>query len=155
MIDNYFKVSPWFTQILTIVHRRQNYFSAEARKHYKGVYDYIACYYMMRAGKCALFKDKMGVYRKQSSGVFSGTNETKWKELAFTQDMTLYHLEKEKRVIPNINYFMVELVKVYAKHFQFGKAVKLLWRYLTGIKPTHLCEVFSSRISKAFRWSTK
>ncbi len=144
-MENYF-VSPWFTQVLTIVRRNQPYASIETMKHYKVPYDYIVCYYMMKMGKCALFKDEMGVYRKQSSGVFSGVNQTKWRESSFSENMTLYHLENEKLVIHKLNYFFVELFSGYVHKKQFGKAASILMRYITGLKFSHLAEVVFNKV---------
>ncbi len=144
-MENYF-VSPWFTQLLTIVCRRKRWMSPETFRQYKRVYDYIMCYYMMKMGKCALFKDEMGVYRKQSAGVFSGVDETKWRELSFSENMTLYHLENEKLVIPKLNYCFLELFKGYLRKKQLGKAASILMRYVTGLKFNHLAEVIINKV---------
>ena len=144
-MENYF-LSEWFTQMLTMVRRNQRCCTDEILRHYKIAYDYITCYYMMKKGKCALFKDEMGVYRKQSGGVFSGVDETKWRELSFTQNMTLYHLENEKLVIHKLNYFFMELFKGYLRKKQLGKAASILMRYVTGLKFNHLLEVVISKV---------
>ena len=144
-MKNYFH-SEWFTQLLTMVRRNQRFASIETMSHYKMAYDYIECYYMMKMGKCALFKDEMGVYRKQSGGVFSGVDETKWRELSFSENMTLYHLENEKLVIPKLNYFFLELFKGYVHKRQFGKAISILMRYVTGLKFNHLAEVVINKV---------
>lgn len=144
-MENYF-LSEWFTQMLTIVRRNQRYASVETIRHYKVPYDYIVCYYMMKMGKCALFKDEMGVYRKQSGGVFSGVDVTEWRELSFTQNMTLYHLENEKLVIHKLNYFFLELFKGYVHKKQFGKTASILKRYVTGLKFCHLVEVIINKL---------
>ena len=144
-IENYFR-SEWFTQLLTVVRRNQRYASVEAIRQYKIAYDYITCYYMMKKGKCALFKDVMGVYRKQSGGVFSGANVTEWRELSFTENMTLYQYENEKLAISKINYFFLELFKEYVHKKQYGKAASILMRYVTGLKFNHLAEVVINKI---------
>lgn len=144
-IENYFR-SEWFTQILTIVRRNQRFATEEAMRHYKVGYDYITCYYMMKMGKCALFKDEMGVYRKQSGGVFTGMDVTKWRELSFSQNMMLYHLENEKLVIHKLNYFFLELFKDYLRNRQWGKAASILMRYITGLKFSHLAEVVFNKV---------
>lgn len=138
--------SEWFTQLLTIVRRREMYVDKETLKHYHVGYDYITCYYMMKKGKCALFKDVMGVYRKHSGGVFSGVNPIKWNQLAFVQNMTLYRLENEKLVIHKLNYFFVELFSGYVHKKQFGKAASILMRYITGLKFSHLAEVVLNKV---------
>ena len=101
---------------------------------------------MMKMGKCALFKDEMGVYRKQSGGVFSGVDVTKWREMSFSNNMTLYHLEKEKLVIPKLNYCFLELFKGYLRKKQLGKAASILMRYVTGLKFNHLAEVVINKV---------
>lgn len=146
-IENYFS-SEWFTQLLTMVRRNHRYMSDEKLRHYKIAYDYIVCYYMMKQGKCALFKDSMGVYRKHAGGVFTGANITKWREMSFSENMTLYMIENEKLVIPKINYFFLELLKEYINKKQYGKACKIIVKYLTGIKPTHLKEVIVRKLKK-------
>ena len=79
-IENFFNFSEWFAQILTIVRRRVDPFNKEKRLLYKRHYDYIACYYMMKAGKCSFFRDVMGVYRRHGGGVYSGRDDLIWKE---------------------------------------------------------------------------
>ena len=65
-LDDYWN-GPWFTRTLTIVRRRKVYVEQKTIKRYKIAYDYITCYYMMKAGKCALFEEVMGVYSKEAS----------------------------------------------------------------------------------------
>ena len=98
-IDEFFQ-SKWFTQVLTIVRRREKYVDDKKLKCYSKAYDYITCYYMLKAGKCALFKNVMGVYRKHRGGVYSGRNELKWKEEHLKENYILFELEKEERVLP-------------------------------------------------------
>ena len=100
---------------------------------------------MMKKGKCALFKDVMGVYRKQSGGVFSGVNPIKWNQLAFDQNMTLYRLENERYAIPKINYFFAELLKDYTNHHEYSKAAGLTMKYLKGLRFKHLCGEISRK----------
>lgn len=144
-MENYF-LSEWFTQMLTIVRRNHRFASIETISHYIKVFDYIECYYMMKMGKCALFKDEMGVYRKHSGGVFSGVDETKWRELSFSNNMVLYHLEDEKLVVHKLNYFFLELFKEYIHKKQYGKAFSILTRYFTGLKFNHLLEVVFNKV---------
>ena len=137
--------SAWYTQMLTIVRRREQSMSAETLSHYKKAFDYIACYYMMKKGKCALFKDVMGIYRKHSGGIFSGTDQRKWSQLAFDENMTLYRLENERLVIPKINYFFTELLKDYTNHHEYSKAAGLTMKYLKGLRFKHLCGEISRK----------
>lgn len=138
--------SAWYTQLLTIVRRRVPFAEAETMDNYKGKFDYIMCYYMMKKGRCALFKDVMGIYRKHSGGIFSGTDQRKWNQLAFDENMTLYRLENEKLVIHKLNYFFVELFSGYVHKKQFGKAASILMRYITGLKFSHLAEVVLNKV---------
>ena len=137
--------SVWYTQLLTIVRRRVPYAEAETMDNYKGKFDYIMCYYMMKKGKCALFKDVMGIYRKHSGGIFSGTDQRKWSQLAFDENMTLYRLENERLVIPKINYFFAELLKDYTNHHEYSKAAGLTMKYLKGLRFKHLCGEISRK----------
>ena len=146
-VKEYF-CSSWFTQLLSIVRRRESFAEAETMNHYKAKLDYITCYYRLKKGKCAVFKDVMGVYRKHSSGMFSGTNSTKWNQLAFDENMTLYRLENERYAIPKINYFFSELLKDYTHKHNYGKAAGLAIKYLKGIRFSHLCGVVSHKLTK-------
>ena len=137
--------SAWYTQMLTIVRRREQSMSAEILRHYKKAFDYIACYYMMKKGKCALFKDVMGIYRKHSGGIFTGTDQRKWSQLAFDENMTLYRLENERYAIPKINYFFAELLKDYTNHHEYSKAAGLAMKYLKGLRFKHLCGEISRK----------
>lgn len=109
-MDSIFVLPQWFTQVLTIVRRRIEYLDHEKMKHYTGYYDYITCYYMLKAGRCALFKDVMGVYRKHHRGVYSGRNDEKWTNNSLADYNALYRLEKEKRALPLIAYYFRDAV---------------------------------------------
>lgn len=116
---NYF-YSAWFAQTLTIVHRNQEYVEAAKLKKYKSAVDYIKYYYLMKAGKCALFKDVMGVYRRHQGGVYTGRNDLKWTELAFENYCSLYQLENDKLalVIGNIQYTTLFLSYFHDKRYK-------------------------------------
>ena len=109
-MDSIFVLPQWFTQVLTIVRRRIEYLDHEIMKHYTGYYDYITCYYMLKAGRCALFKDVMGVYRKHHRGVYSGRNDEKWTNNSLADYNALYRIEKEKRALPLIAYYFRDAV---------------------------------------------
>ena len=122
-IEKFFYLPEWFTQVLTIVRRRKDYLDPEKMKQYTGYYDYITCYYMLRAGKCALFESVMGVYRKQDHGLYSGRDKMKWDQKVLTDYYRLYQLENETLVLPLIDHFFTELLIYYLKNKNIKKMV--------------------------------
>lgn len=137
-IDEFFQ-SKWFTQVLTIVRRRGKYVDDRILKCYSKAYDYITCYYMLKAGKCALFRNVMGVYRKHNGGVYSGRNELVWKEDHLKECYILLELEKEKRVLPILDddfksifiwkikrREILEALKCGYRHFKYMPTINFL-----------------------------
>ena len=92
--------------------------------------DHINCYYMLKAGKCALFKDVMGVYRKHSKGLFSGHDLLKWAELELRNKLVLYQLEKDHRVLRSIDQHFVDTFIPYLSQKDFPKARQVLSEYV-------------------------
>lgn len=135
-IDEFFG-SLWFTQILSIVHRKYDYMSKEVLNQYKTAYDYITCYYMFKAGKCALFKDVMGVYRKQSGGVYSGRDYLRWNRIALDNYYTLYSLEREKRVLPICDDNMLMLFYHSLQTKNYKGAFELLDKHFSILPKKH------------------
>ncbi len=135
-LDDYWK-GTWFTQVLTIVRRKKEYVGIEKRKRYNNLLDFIACYYMMRAGKCALFKDVMGVYRKHGGGVYSGREDSKWMELVMDNYYCLYELEKEVRVLPLLDEDCSDMFLSSIKSKRFIIAMRLLFRHIKRVPIKH------------------
>ena len=106
-IDDFFN-STWFTQILSIVRRKQDFISQSKRKRYNQFYDYIACYYMLRAGECAVFKDVMGVYRKHKEGIYSGRKLSAWENQVLKNYYVLYDLEKESIISSKLTKWLLK-----------------------------------------------
>ena len=128
-IDEYFNPI-WFTQATTLVRRNQPYATDETLDQYPLVVDHIECYYMLKAGKCALFKDVMGVYRKHSSGLFSGHDLLKWAEIELRNKLVLYQLEKDHRVLRSIDQHFVDTFIPYLSQKNFSKARQVLSEYV-------------------------
>ena len=153
-LDNYWK-GPWFTRTLTIVRRREVFVERVKLDRDPIVYDYIWCYYLMKAGKCALFEDVMGVYRKHSGGVFSGKNMLKWKEDELANYCCLYDLEKDGRVLPRIDGICVDLFFLNFKERGFKEAILVIMKYIRKmpIKHSLLCvgRIISLSISSVAR----
>ena len=135
-LDNYWN-GPWFTRVLTIISRRQPFVEPGRLNGYRNVYDYILYYYMMKAGKCALYEDVMGVYRKHSGGVFSGKNMLKWKEDELANYSWLYQLEKDERVLPKIDDICVDVFFLNLKESGIKKAISSISSYLPKIPAKH------------------
>ena len=137
-IEDYFNLSQWFTQILTIVRRRENNpFTEEKSALYKRNYDYISCYYMMTAGKCAVFKDVMGIYRRHGSGVFGGRDGLTWREYCVEDFLTLYTVEKEEHVLRPIDTYVHDVVVENFKRGNIKKALSIFGRYLRIVPFKH------------------
>lgn len=131
-IENFFN-SRWFTQILTLVRRKEKYIGDEVLSNYSHPYDYITCYYMLKSGKCALFKDVMGVYRKQNNGVYSGRNDEKWKEETLRNYLVLFRLEKEKLVLPIIDNLFIDTFVLKIKKSGMMETIKYLSDYIKNV----------------------
>ncbi len=129
-LDNYF-FSPWFTLTLTIVHRRKEYLEATKRRQFPCAYDYIVYYYLMKAGKCALFKDVMGVYRRHGGGIFTGRNDIKWNEVALENYYTLYQLENDERAWKMSCIYYDRMFKSYVKSKSYKKLTSLVRKHFS------------------------
>lgn len=94
---------------------------------------------MLKAGKCALFRNVMGVYRKHNGGVYSGRNELVWKEDHLKECYILLELEKEKRVLPILDddfksifiwkikrREILEALKCGYRHFKYMPTINFL-----------------------------
>lgn len=153
-IDDYFHTG-WFTQWLTIVRRNRPFMDDCTISQYKVLYDYITCYYMLKAGKCALFKERMGVYRRHSSGVSTGRDEEKWYDDCLANYYTLYSLEKEESVLPLIDSIFKAKLGTYIKHLRFRDLVLLIGRHVKYVPISNISndfiDVFIHAISKIFR----
>ena len=143
-----FIYSRWFTLTLTIVRRNEPYIDEAKFKKYKGAYDYITNYYMMKAGKCALFKDVMGVYRRHNGGIFTGRDDIKWTELAFENYCTLYRLEKDRLVIVHCDGKYTSLLKTYIRAKRFRDLAELVNKYSSIVPFTHFINVTTRCIAK-------
>lgn len=124
-----FIYSRWFTLTLTIVRRKKTYIDEISRSKFRHFYDYIACYYMMKAGKCALFKDVMGVYRRHEGGIYTGRDNIKWKELTFENYCTLYELEKDESVLDVCDGGYISLFMTYYRENKFKALSGLVKKY--------------------------
>jgi len=132
-IEKFFFLPEWFTQVLTIVRRKVEYLDPEKMKNYTVTYDYITCYYMMKMGKCAVFEDVMGVYRKHDSGVYSGRNDMKWDEEVLKNYYILYRLENEKHVLPLLDQIFIKLLTNYLRNKRIKKVLIGLIRHTKNI----------------------
>ena len=128
-LDDFFYTG-WFTQILTIVRRNEPYIEENKFGQYKLFYDYISCYYMLKKGKCALFRDVMGVYRRQNGGVSTGRDEEKWYDDCLANYYVLYRLEHDKRVLPLINDIFKGKVGTMVKQLKFKKLIMMTIRHI-------------------------
>ena len=115
---------------MTLVRRNQPFVTDETLDQYPSAVDHINCYYMLKAGKCALFKDVMGVYRKHSSGLFSGHDLLKWAEIELRNKLVLYQLEKDHRVLRSIDQHFVDTFIPYLSQKNFSKAREVLSEYV-------------------------
>lgn len=151
-IDKFFYLPEWFTQALTIVRRRKDdYFDSEKVKKYKRQYDYISCYYMMKAGKCALFKDVMGVYRKHNHGIYSGRDDMKWENEVLTNYYTLYRLENEKSALPLINEIFRKILTYDLSKRDFKKVLVGLYKHSKNISIASAIKCLSDVIIDYYR----
>ena len=85
---------------------------------------------MLRAGKCALFKNVMGVYRKQGGGIFSGRDSFAWNEQVLNNLYILYKLEDEDRVLNRIDGLFIDVIISYLSLKQYLKAKSLFFKHL-------------------------
>lgn len=137
-VEHFFnRGTEWFTQVLTIVRRRIDYLDHEKMKQYTDYYDYVTCYYLMKAGKCALFKDYMGVYRKHTQGIYSGRDESKWIEEYMHNYYCMYSLEKEELLLPILDIKCARIVLSNLKKLNVKKAIGLFSRHIRKVPVKH------------------
>lgn len=163
-LDQFF-IPPWFTQILSIVRRRYDYVDAETIRKYPAAYDYVNCYYMLKAGKCALFKDVMGVYRKQGGGVYSSrvgsvSGTERWIQAFVDNYHVMYRLEKDKRLLTMLDEYYLYTFSNNIKHGNFAKALRSLWEHMSIVPfknsvhcVLHLFFVMLPRAASRFIWN--
>jgi len=135
-VDHYWN-SPWFTQLLTIIRRNTPYIEDWKRNRYAVYCDYISCYYMLRSGGCALFKDVMGVYRKHDGGAYSSRDVIDWIEVEMENYYCMYDLEKEKRVLSRLDEDCADLFWYYMKEKRILKSISFLFRHIRKMPITH------------------
>ena len=140
-IDNYFVFSEWFTQMLSIVRRNQVYVEEEKKSQYKPFFDYIACYYMMKFGKCAVFKDVMGVYRRQDGGVYTGTDSVGWKERCLKNFYLLHRMEHEDRAVRLIEEYMIYVVNENLRRGNYLRALSDIVGFIKGMSLSHFLKL--------------
>jgi len=126
-----FIYSRWFTLTLTILRRKKAYIEDWKLQRFDHLYDYIADYYMMKAGKCALFKDVMGVYRRHQGGIYTGRDKETWSEQALSNYYTLYQLEKDKRVLIFCNSLYYYRLMSYIKARRYKDIAKLVKKHIS------------------------
>ena len=144
---NYF-YSSWFTLTLTIVHRKQEYIEVFKRMKFKSFFDYIAYYYMMKVGKCALFKDVMGVYRRHNGGIYTGRDAILWNEQAFENYCMLYRLEKEELALVHCDGKYTYLFETYICAKRFRALAGLIKKYFSIVPLSRFLNVTIRCIAK-------
>lgn len=100
--DNYYE--RWCTQPLTCMNRViSNNAIFDRRFMYKYVRDNVIYYYMLKLGKCAVFKDVMGVYRITPSGIYAGANKVQNEYVILHTYLEFVKNEKDYRYLEQLN----------------------------------------------------
>ena len=99
-LDNYFE--GWWTQPLTCMYRNGEYLNRIPRNRYKRFRDDILFYYVLKQGKGALLRANMGVYRHNSSGVWSTVNYLDQRTLSMNNAFDIFLVENDKRAFNKI-----------------------------------------------------
>lgn len=146
---NDFFFSAWFIKTLSLVRRRERFVSDDILGRYKRAYDYIVSYYMMKKGKCALFKDVMGVYRRHNGGVFSGRDDLDWEETWLLNHQTMYQLEKEQLIIPKLNSHYTYLMTLLMKRRKFSDVLKLTYKQFKVLPPSNVLKCWINLFKRA------
>jgi len=147
---NDFFFSAWFVKTLSLVRHREPYACDNVLSCYKNRYDYIVDYYMMKKGKCALFKEVMGVYRRHNSGVYSGRDDLIWEETWLLNNQILYQIEKEQLLIPKLNDHYTYVMTVLLKRHQFINALTLTYRQLKVLPLGNVLKCWINLLKRAF-----
>lgn len=146
---NDFFFSAWFVKTLSLVRRRERFVSDDILGRYKHAYDYINFYYMMKKGKCALFKDVMGVYRRHNGGVFSGRDDLEWEKTWLLNNQILYQLEKEQLIIPKLNDHYTYLMTLLIKRRKFSDVLKLTYKQFKVLPPSNVLKCWINLFKRA------
>lgn len=92
---------PWVYQPLSLMIRTSVFHNQIPEDKYKFYRDNIQTYYYLKCGKGTLLADCMGVYRINEGGIFSSLSDFKFRKIDFINRMTLYHVEKDNRLLPS------------------------------------------------------
>lgn len=99
--DNYYE--GWYIQLLTCMGRISSAYSIHKKvDKYKFPRDTVIYYYYLKEGKVALFKKNMGVYRKNSNGIYSGTDYVANEYYALHTFLEFLKYENDRRKVDDI-----------------------------------------------------
>ncbi len=131
----------WWTQPLTCVYRRGNYREELAGKGYSFIKDYNYYYYVLKHGKGALINRLMGVYRRQSGGVWSSLQRLeqcrKGAEFAFE----LYKIEGDRGALEltrNATFWLLKELKKEGRKNDVIPVLKSYYKRVPFINFVHL-----------------
>lgn len=99
--DNYYE--GWYIQFLTCMTRISSAYSIRQNvDKYKFPRDTVLYYYYLKEGKVALFKKNMGVYRKNSNGIYSGADYVTNEYFALHTFLEFLKFENDRRKVDDI-----------------------------------------------------
>jgi len=122
-----------FLATLANVYRRDDYINNDLRNKIPYIYDFILFYFILKKGKCALFKKNMATYRVHNGGVYSGGNTAVINDRCLKSLYVLYELEREKRWLPKMGVHFVDLFCYLAKRGRIRELLKVTLRHLRRV----------------------
>ncbi len=146
-LENYHK--NWWTQPLSCVYRRGNYRDEMLGKGYAAIKDYNFYYYVLKHGKGALFKRVMGVYRQQSSGVWSSLSRLERIRKGTNYAFELYRIEGDKRVLEMTRIYTLELLWELKRKGQKDYVMPILKDYYRKASLGGFLHLFGSYVSSS------
>ena len=147
-LDEYFNLR--FATTLTAVYRRDEYLNDEERNQIVFIFDFVFFYYIMKKGKCALFRNNMATYRIHDGGVYSGGNTEIVNNRCLKSLYAMYELDAEKRWLPKMSNHFVDLFCYLAKRGEIKKVLKVTIRHVKRVPICSSISCFDMIINRTF-----
>ena len=140
-----------FAATLANVYRKEDYINDKVRSLFPHFFDFVLFYFILKKGKCALFRNNMATYRIHNGGMYSGTNTEVWNDRCLNCLYVLYKLENEKRWFPKMNTHFVDLFCYLAKRGRIGDLLKVTFRHVRKVPVSSSLVCFKMIVMKTIK----
>ena len=135
-INEYIKSQLWITQPLSILYRSSN-LDIVRYSEYKNSKDVTLCYFLLKHGPGYFMANDMGVYRRHSTGVWTGSNRQDKIKDGLLAVKSIYDIEQDEyaaRYLVNVlkgwRYLGVSFFKRNMR--LYIQIIRIIYRYYGG-----------------------